>query len=76
MMREMLALQTGTQQIHNMETEQQNTLQQPNQQQEQQELEIKAAARQDNTGPSLQGEQPSADGDSDAGGPSGAAGAG
>ena len=76
MMREMLALQTGAQQIQRMETnQQQQQEQQPSNPPQAQAL--RSAARQDNTGPSLQVEQPVENGNSDAGGPSsGTAGAG
>ena len=75
MMREMLALQTGAQQIASLKTQQQQQqIQLTNQQQD---SALRAASRQDNMGPSSQGEQPGENGDSDAGGPSsGAAGAG
>ena len=68
MMREMLALQTGAQQIQRMETDQQQ--QQQQQSNQQQSPALRSAARQDNTGPSPQVEQPAENGDSDAGGPS------
>ena len=75
MMREMLALQTGDPPLASLKTQQQQQQIQPTNQQ--QDSALRAAARQDNTGPSSQGEQPGENGDSDAGGPSsGAAGAG